>query len=64
MRGIIVVRDIYGVRNLGILSIILTHDNDVKKIRMGEENRGISLKSPQISHPRNMSYKVISNPID
>ena len=64
MRDLTLVRDIYGVRNLVIFSIILANDNDVKKMRMGDENRGISFNNPQISYPTNMSSKVISNPKD
>ena len=59
MRDLTLVRDIYGVRNLVIFSIILANDNDVKKMRMGDENRGISFNNPQISYPTNMSSKVL-----
>ena len=63
MRDLTLVRDIYGVRNLVIFSIILTNDNDVKKMRMGDENRGISFNNPQISYPTNMSPKVTQSEI-
>ena len=41
--------------------VMLTYDNDVRKIKMSDKNMGISFKNPQISHPTNMSSKIAVN---
>jgi hypothetical protein len=39
--------------------VMLTYDNEVRKMKMWNENMGISFKNPQISYPKDMSCKVM-----
>ena len=60
MRDTIVVRDIYGVPNLGIFS----NNDDVRKIKMGGGNMGISFKNSQISSSKYLSSKATNDRAD
>ena len=40
--------------------VMLTYNNDVRKIKMRDKNMGISFKNPQISYIINMYSKVLA----